>query len=284
MIYTVIDDFVDYLQQVLGYCPSVYLHGSVMTDDFTPNSDVDLLVVVPQRLTEVQTTRLLSARKFLAEVRKTANFLRIEGSIVFADDLLAGKSNAVLCYGNGKQSVVDYLPLTALDIFSLKTNGKLLCGEDVLAKVAIPTRSQIVSQLQLAVNSVAQWGKADGSKNAYECLFWLVRSLYTFQTNQLASKSDCMLWALDQGFVSEKVAMQAMAYRVTPTSDYTAKMKQNLISAAWQKAIDGLLALAITKLNATDTFVEQISTDDVYVEDGQPRQRQRQKLTFKRKK
>ena len=91
-IYTAIDDFVDYLQQVLQYTPSVYLYGSVMTDDFTPNSDVNLLVVTPSPLTDVQTQRLTTARQFLAEVRETNNFLRINGAIICQADFVSGKA------------------------------------------------------------------------------------------------------------------------------------------------------------------------------------------------
>ena len=58
MIYTVIDDFVDYVQQVIECTPSAYMYGAVMSDDFTPNTTIDLLIVTPQPLTQVQAQRL----------------------------------------------------------------------------------------------------------------------------------------------------------------------------------------------------------------------------------
>lgn len=281
MIYTVIDDFVDYLQQVLQYIPSVYLYGSVMTDDFTPNSDVNLLVVTPNPLTDVQAQRLTTARQFLAEVRESKDFLRINGAIICQADLLSGKpSSNVLYYGKGKQYQDDVYPLTTLDKLALKTQSKLLVGDDVLAKLDMPLRSQVFAECQRVVQSVATIGKADGTTFAYECMFWLTRALYTVATNDVASKSDSMLWAMEQGYLAEKVAMQCLAYHVTESKQYNAKMKQNLSSKSWQTQIDSLVSKAGDVVGKPDTYVPTV---EIFYNGDENEPKQTGKLTWKRR-
>ena len=280
-IYTAIDDFVDYLQQVLQYTPSVYLYGSVMTDDFTPNSDVNLLVVTPSQLTDVQTQRLTTARQFLAEVRETNNFLRINGAIICQADFVSGKAKGnVLYYAKGKQYVDDVYPLTTLDKLTLKTQSKLLVGDDVLAQIDMPTRAQIFAECKRVVQSVSTLGKADGSAFAYECMFWLTRALYTVATNEVASKSDSMLWAMEQGYVAEKAAMQCLTYHVTNTKQYNDRMKQNLSSKYWQAQIDKLVSKANEIVSKPDSFVPTV---EVFYNGDQDEPRKTGKLTWKRR-
>ena len=280
MIYSIIDDFVDYIQQVLGYTPSVYLYGSVMSDDFTPNSDVDLLIVTPQPLTSEQSQRLLSARKFLAEVRESEDFNKLNGAIICKADLLGNTANQVLFYSKGKQNLDDVYPLNVIDVLSLKTQSKLLVGDDVLANMPMPSRAQIFAECQKVVQMVSLCGKADGTTFAYECMFWLARALYTFATNEIASKSDAMLWAMEQGYVDEKVAMQCLAYHVTDANNYSAKMKANLKSDAWQNQINKLLAVATAVSNAKDSFVPTV---EVFYNGDEDEPKQTGKLTWKRR-
>jgi len=280
MIYSVIDDFVDYIQQVLQYTPSVYLYGSVMTDDFTPNSDVNLLVVTPQPLTQVQAARLTTARQFLAEVRKSSDFLRINGAIIFRDDFVAKRGSSVLFYAKGKQYQDDVYPLTVVDLLALKTQSKLLVGDDVLKDVALPQRNEVLDHCKQVVQSVSSWGKADGTSYAYECMFWLTRTLYTIATNSVASKSDSMLWAMEQGYVADKVAMQCLAYHVTDAKSYTARMKSNLQSDAWQQQINKLVDVASSVASKPDTYVPTV---EVFYNGDEDEPKQTGKLTWKRR-
>ena len=270
MIYTAIDDFVDYVQQVTECDVCAYMYGAVMTDDFTPNSTIDLLIVTPQPMTQLQATRLLTARKFLAEVRKNDNFNNINGAIISKDDLLNKTANQVLFYKKGKQYLDDVYPLSVIDMLSLKTQGKLLVGDDVLANVVMPTRAQVFAECQRLVKVVQGCGKADGTPFAYQCMFWLTRALYTIATNQIASDSDSMIWAMEQGHLAEKVAMQCLAYHVTDSNAYSAKMKLNLKSQAWQKQIDALVAVTVAIINEGDKFVPTVEV--IYDSQEQPTQ------------
>ena len=281
MIYTVIDDFVDYVQQVLQYTPSVYLYGSVMTDDFAPNSDINLLVVTPSPLTEVQAQRLSTARQFLAEVRKSKDFLRICGAIICQADFVSGKVDSkVLYYADGKQYQDDTYPLTMLDKLTLKTQSKLLVGDDVLKQISMPSRADIFAECKRLVQSVATLGKADGTNFAYQCMFWLTRALYTVATNEVASKSDSMLWAMEQGYLAEKTAMQCLAYHVTDAKSYNAKMKQMLASSTWQSQIDKLTQKANQVVSQSDTFVPTV---EVFYTGDEDEPKQTGKLTWKRR-
>ena len=280
MIYSVIDDFVDYLQQVLQYTPTVYLYGSVMTDDFTPNSDVDLLIVTSTRLDDQQSKRLLTARQFLAEVRESTDFLRINGAIICKDDFTSGKANQVLYYSKNKQYLDDAYPLTTIDKVAIKTQSKLLVGDDVAKLLAMPTRLEIYSECQKVVQNVAKLAKADGTSFAYECMFWLARALYTLATNEIASKSDAMLWAMEQSLLPEKVAMQCLAYHVTDEKNYSSKMKSNLSSTAWQGQIDKFVANATQIATQPDSYVPTV---EVFYNGDEDEPKQTGKLTWKRR-
>jgi len=85
---------------------------------------------------------------------------------------------------------------------------------------------------------------------------------------------------MEQGYVADKVAMQCLAYHVTDAKSYTARMKSNLQSDAWQQQINKLVDVASSVASKPDTYVPTV---EVFYNGDEDEPKQTGKLTWKRR-
>ena len=180
--------------------PSIYLYGSVTAEDFRPGwSDIDLLVLTQEPITETQADLLLHLRQTLAQRDPDTPFYRaFEGGMLDLGSFLANEDTRVVYWGTTGERIRERHAFSAFDRASLLSNGQLLLGKDVRRHFEMPEYPEIATAAISHAVTIRQHGKGARSIYAYGWLLDVARCLYTLVNGRLTTKTAAAQWALDE--------------------------------------------------------------------------------------
>lgn len=197
--------------------PSIYLYGSVTTDDFRPGwSDIDLLVLTGSPIRPEQADTLVNLRQTLmAYDPATPQYRLFEGSMLDLRSLLGDEATTVVYWGTTGQQIKDHHTLSAFDRASLIHNSQLLWGRDVRRHMESPTFPEIHSAICQYLQAILTHGKGARSIHAFGWLLDISRCMFTLVNGKLTTKSFAAQWALDEQLCScpEELSMALMVRR-----------------------------------------------------------------------
>ena len=180
--------------------PSIYLYGSVTAEDFRPGwSDIDLLVLTQEPITETQADLLLHLRQTLAQRDPDTPYYRaFEGGMLDLGSFLANEDTRVVYWGTTGEKIRERHAFSAFDRASLLSNGQLLLGKDVRRHFEMPEYPEIATAALSHAMTIRQHGKGARSLYAYGWLLDVARCLYTLVNGRLTTKTAAAQWALDE--------------------------------------------------------------------------------------
>ena len=180
--------------------PSIYLYGSVTAEDFRPGwSDIDLLVLTQEPITETQADLLLTLRQQLAQRDPDTPYYRaFEGGMLDLGSFLTNESTRVVYWGTTGERIKERHDFSAFDRASLLQNGQLLLGKDVRRHFEMPEYPEIATAVISHAVSIRQHGKGARSLYAYGWLLDIARCMYTLVNGRLTTKTIAAQWALDE--------------------------------------------------------------------------------------
>lgn len=180
--------------------PSIYLYGSVTAEDFRPGwSDIDLLVLTQEPITETQADLLLTLRQQLAQRDPNTPYYRaFEGGMLDLGSFLTNESTRVVYWGTTGERIKERHDFSAFDRASLLQNGQLLLGKDVRRHFEMPEYPEIATAVISHAVSIRQHGKGARSLYAYGWLLDIARCMYTLVNGRLTTKTTAAQWALDE--------------------------------------------------------------------------------------
>ena len=180
--------------------PSIYLYGSVTAEDFRPGwSDIDLLVLTQEPITETQADLLLALRQQLAQRDPDTPYYRaFEGGMLDLGSFLTNESTRVVYWGTTGERIKERHDFSAFDRASLLQNGQLLLGKDVRRHFEMPEYPEIATAVISHAVSIRQHGKGARSLYAYGWLLDIARCMYTLVNGRLTTKTAAAQWALDE--------------------------------------------------------------------------------------
>ena len=189
------------IQRILADAqPSIYLYGSVAVEDYHHGwSDIDLLVLTQDPITEEQSAALVDLRQTLAARDPDTPYYRcFEGGMLDLGSFLTGEPTRVVYWGTTGQRVKETHGFSAFDRASLLQNGQLLLGKDVRRHLEPPDYGEIVSAVADHLRTIREHGRGARSIYAYGWLLDIARCMYTLVNGKLTTKTAAAQWALDE--------------------------------------------------------------------------------------
>ncbi|MBQ3157357.1 MAG: nucleotidyltransferase domain-containing protein [Clostridia bacterium] len=180
--------------------PSIYLYGSVTAEDYRQGwSDIDLLVLTREAITQAQADALVALRQLLAARDPDTPYYRLfEGGMLDLGSFLTGEETRVVYWGTTGQRIKTTHDFSAFDRASLLQNGQLLLGRDVRRHLDMPDYTEITAAAAAHLAAIREHGKGSRSIYAYGWLLDIARCLYTMVNGRLTTKTDAAQWALDE--------------------------------------------------------------------------------------
>ena len=189
------------IQRILADAqPSIYLYGSVTVEDYHYGwSDIDLLVLTQEPITEEQSAALVDLRQVLAARDPDTPYYRLfEGGMLDLGSFLTGEATRVVYWGTTGQRVKEKHGFSAFDRASLLHNGQLLLGKDVRRHLEPPDYDEIVAAVADHLRAIREHGRGARSIYAYGWLLDIARCMYTLVNGKLTTKTAAARWALDE--------------------------------------------------------------------------------------
>lgn len=197
--------------------PSIYLYGSVTTDDFRPGwSDIDFLVLTESPIRPEQADALVNLRQTLmARDPATPQYRLFEGCMLDLRSFLGDEATTVVYWGTTGQQVMEHHPLSALDKGLLIYNSQLLWGRDIRRHLENPPFSEIQGAICQHLQAILAHGRGERSIHAFGWLLDISRCMFTLINGKLTTKSLAAQWALDEQLCScpEELSMALMVRR-----------------------------------------------------------------------
>ena len=199
--------------------PTVYLYGSAVADDYCPGwSDIDLLVLARDSISQGQAARLVNLRQELQTARGDARYRLFEGGMLSLGAFLSKKEDRVVYWGTSGQRIAAKYDFNSLSLLQLLDSGILLAGEEARAQMRRPSGRELREDIARHYESIrAHAVQTDRSLYAYGWLLDIARCIYTLCTGRIIAKTAAGEWALAEGLCPcEEALRQAVAARRAP--------------------------------------------------------------------
>ena len=214
------------IAEILAGCaPSIYLYGSAALDDFRPGwSDVDLLVLTREEISEAQAERLVGLRQeLLAQEPDNGYYRAFEGGMRSLAAFVSGAEDRVVYWGTSGQRIARNYSFDSFCRSELLDSGRLLIGEDVRGAISRPGMDELRADVRRHCASIREYGALTGrSLYSFGWMLDISRCLYTLRTGRIIAKTAAGEWALAENLcpnpdaleLAVKVRREPMRYRV----------------------------------------------------------------------
>ncbi len=203
-----------------GNSPTIYLYGSCVLDDFKLGwSDIDILVLTPEPITNEQAKMLVELRQALLESDPCNRYYRsFEGGILSLDAFKNNTPDQVVYWGTSGQKIQSHYSFNSICRKELLDNGVLLYGKEIREELTYPTQKQIRQDIQLHYNTIRKYAvKTTKSLYSYGWMLDISRCIYTLQTGEIIAKTAAAQWALAQNLCPNEAALRkALEVRKNP--------------------------------------------------------------------
>ncbi len=200
--------------------PTVYLYGSCVLDDFRLGwSDIDILVLTREQITEEQALRLVTLRQeMLAGEPENLYYRSFEGGMLTLSAFQDGTRDRVVYWGTTGQRVTERYVFDSFSRTLLLEKGRILYGEDVRAQMKRPSPEELKSDAAKQYDAIRRYARqTDRSLYSFGWLLDIARCLYTLRTGKISSKTAAGRWALADGLCPVPDALElALAVRESP--------------------------------------------------------------------
>lgn len=183
-----------------GNQPSVYLYGSSVLDDFRLGwSDIDILVLTEEPITEEQAQELVGLRQAILKKEPENLYYRsFEGGMLTQETFLSGKTDRVVYWGTSGERVTDAYRFDSFGMLELVENGVLLYGHDIRNQWQVPAFSELYSDVRHHYETIRKYvRKTERSFYSFGWMLDIARCIYTLRTGRIIAKTDAGLWALE---------------------------------------------------------------------------------------
>lgn len=213
--------------------PSIYLFGSVVLDDFRLGwSDIDIVVLTEQEITEERANRLVMLRQELSERFPQSPYFRLfEGGMLSASAFLNGKNERAVYWGTSGQRIADHFKMDSFGMAELSDSGILLYGDDIRDQMAYPAYAQMRDDIARHVRAARKHGVVVG------WLLDIARGIYTLRTGKIIAKTAAGEWALENGICPDADAMEK-AVRVRKEPSKYSEEEKSVDNAVIQRFAD----------------------------------------------
>ncbi len=202
---------------------AIYLFGSVALGDFKSGwSDIDILCLTKASITDKQANTLVSLRQSLLEKDQENQFFRLfEGGIISLNTFMNGTKETVVYWCTSGQRITDTYHFDSFSMYELISDGVLLYGNDIRAKLTMPTYEQLKEDVVRHYEDIRKYA-VNTSRSIYS-VGWLLdiaRGIYTLQTGKIIPKTKAGEWALEKQICPiPKTLSKAVQVRKNP-QDY----------------------------------------------------------------
>ena len=199
--------------------PTIYLYGSAVTDDFRLGwSDIDILVLIEQKLSRRQANALVGLRQALQKEHSSPYHCLFEGGILSFAGFMNGSPQRVVYWGSSGQRVANRYDFDCFAMAQLLDCGLLLYGKELRGQMRRPSHADLrkgVARHYAAIREHAQ--TTSRNIHSYGWLLDIARCIYTLHTGEILAKTAAGEWALEQGVCPVPNALrQAIAIRREP--------------------------------------------------------------------
>ena len=180
---------------------AIYLYGSVPFDDFKLGwSDIDILCITKQPITDYQAEQLVNLRQTLLEEEQENKYFRsFEGAIVSLLELQNNDYKKVVYWGTSGQRITSNYYFDVFSQYELIKFGLLLYGTDIRSTLQMPLYSQLREEVIKHYNVIRKYAiKTDESLYSCGWLLDIARGIYTLRTGEIIAKTKAGEWALTE--------------------------------------------------------------------------------------
>lgn len=195
--------------------PTIYLYGSLPLGDFRLGwSDIDILVLTEQQITNFQAQKLLWLRQELLQDESDNPYYRsFEGGMLSLSAFLKQQSDRVVYWGTSGQRIADTYLFDSFCRTELLESSILLYGKDVRDRLHMPSYDDLYKDVSRHYDAILKYAKkTERSLYSFGWLLDIARGIYTVQTGNVISKTAAAEWVLENGLcpVPEelKIALQ----------------------------------------------------------------------------
>lgn len=187
---------------ILETCsPSIYLYGSVVLGDFKLGwSDIDILVLTQDSISEKQVEQLLHLRKAMLTTDPSNPYYRsFEGGMLSLNAFLTGTPDCVVYWGTSGERIATRYNFDSFSMSQLLDSSILLYGNDIREQLTRPTYSDLKADVRHHYETIRQYAQNTGrSLYSYGWLLDISRCIYTLRTGNIIAKTAAGVWALQE--------------------------------------------------------------------------------------
>lgn len=203
-----------------GDVHSIWLYGSIVQDDFRLGwSDIDILVLTGKQITDNQAQKLVQLRQFLAaDAPGNPYYPLFEGVIANLDEYLSRTFSLLVYWGTTGQRITDRFKPDPFSQYELARNGKSVYGSDDRSIFTVPDRVTLIEAVRGHYETIRKYAQQTDER-LYSCgwLLDICRCIYTLQNNDVISKTQAGIWALQEHiFPNEEPLKKAVEIRKEP--------------------------------------------------------------------
>ncbi len=199
---------------------SIWLYGSVVLDDFRPGwSDIDILVLSNDQITEQQAQQLVELRQAMPET-ENPYYRSFEGIIAERNEYFTGTFSRLVYWGTSGQRITNRCEQDVFLKYELAKYGKAIYGKNDRSIFAEPSAAELRSAVKQHYESIRQYAVQTDEK-LYSCgwLLDIARCIYTLRYDHVIAKTQAGFWALKEHiFADEEPLKKALEIRQNPNA------------------------------------------------------------------
>ena len=164
-----------------GNPPSIYLYGSITLGDFKLGwSDIDILCLTKEKISDEQANRLLNLRQELLSEYKNNKFFRsFEGGFISLRAFINHTPDTVVYWGTGGQRITDEYRFGSFSMMELLDSGILLYGDDVRGMFNYPEKNDVIQAVINHYDIIRKYAVAT-TRSLYSAGWLLYRTVYLY--------------------------------------------------------------------------------------------------------
>lgn len=240
-----INNMVREITCILADCtPSVYLYGSSVLNDFRLGwSDIDILVLTEQQITEAQAKLLVGLRQTMLEKEPGNPYYRsFEGGMLTLRAFLSQETDRVVYWGTSGERIADRYMFDSFGMAELVESGALLYGKDIRKELKYPDCHKLYADVKHHYETIRKYAQRTGRN--YYSFGWILdiaRCIYTLRTGRIIAKTEAGEWAFHNSLcpnphaltIALKVRKNPLQYRdEKETFDYAETLGEAIQSFA----------------------------------------------------
>ena len=198
-----------------------WLYGSTVLDDFRLGwSDIDFVALVQGSISESQAEKLLTLRQDLLKAEPGSLYYRaFEGVIASLNEYRSQSFQRLVYWGTSGQRITGRYTPDTFSLFELAKYGKPVYGGKTWI-LPPPGKEELIAAVRRHYDAIRKYA-AQTSDSLYSCgwLLDIARCVYTLRYNDVISKTQAGIWALEEHlFPDEEALKKTIEIRQAPSA------------------------------------------------------------------